>query len=93
MGSPRDVNGTDISRSYSNLIRSGRVFIRNRSVSNAQKLHFYDVDIHYNLIRQKLTLFVSDSVFEHKYENKYDISNIRLYPIRLYPYLGLYETG
>ena len=33
---------------------------------NAQKLHFYDVDIHYNFIRQKLTL----SIFEHKYENK-----------------------
>ena len=44
---------------------------------NAQKLYFYDVDIHYNLIRQKLTLFVS--VFKHKYKNKYDISNIRFY--------------
>ena len=52
---------------------------------NAQKLHFYDVDIHYNLIRQKLTISVSDSVFEHKYENKYDISDIRPYPIRFHP--------
>ena len=47
---------------------------------------FYDVDIHYNLIRQKLTLSVSDSTFEHKYENKYDISDIRPYPIRVHPY-------
>jgi len=53
---------------------------------NAQKLHFYDVDIHYNLIRQKLTLSVSDSIFKHKYKNKYDISNIHPYPIRLHPY-------
>ena len=36
---------------------------------NAQKLYFYDVDIHYNLIQQKLILYVSDFVFEHKYEN------------------------
>ena len=48
---------------------------------------FYNVDIHYNSIRQKLTLSVSDSIFEHKYKNKYDISNIRLYPIHLHPYL------
>ena len=48
---------------------------------NVQKLYFYNIDIYYNLIRQKLTLFVSDSVFEHKYENKYDISNICSYPI------------
>ena len=56
---------------------------------NDQKLHFYDVDIHCNIIRQKLTLSVSDSVFEHKYENKYDISDIRpypIYPIRFHPY-------
>ena len=57
--------------------------------SNTQKLHFYDVDIHCNLIRQKLALSVFDSVFdsvfEQKYENKYDISNIRPYPIRLHP--------
>ena len=55
---------------------------------NAQKLHFYNVDIHYNLIRQKLTLSISDSVFEHKYKNKYDISDICLYLIRfhLYPH-------
>ena len=52
---------------------------------NAQKLYFYDVDIYYNLIRQKLTLSVSDSIFEYKYENKYDINNIRPYPIRLHP--------
>jgi len=52
--------------------------------SNIQKLYFYDVDIHHNLIRQKLILFVSDSIFEHKYENKYDISNIRPYAIRLH---------
>ena len=43
---------------------------------NTKKLHFYDVDLHYNLSRQKLTLFVSDFVFEQKYKNKYDISNI-----------------
>ena len=60
------------------------LFITNPHPS-AQKLHFYDVNIHYNLIRQKLTLFVSDSVFEHKYENKYDISDIRPYPIRFHP--------
>ena len=53
---------------------------------NAQKLYFYDVDIHYNLIRQKLTLSVFDSIFEHKYENKYDISGIHPYPIRFHPY-------
>ena len=52
---------------------------------NAQKLHFYNVDIYYNLIRQKLTLSVSDFVFEHKYENKYDINDICPYPIRFYP--------
>ena len=52
---------------------------------NAQKLYFYDVDIHYNLIRQKLTLYVFDSVFEHKYENKYNISDIHLYSIRFHP--------
>ena len=46
---------------------------------------FYDVDIHYNPIRQKLTLSVSDSIFEHKYKNKYDISDIHPYPIRLHP--------
>ena len=55
----RDVNGADIFRPYS--IRSGRIFIRPVSDSdypiyvtdtypNAQKLHFYDVDMHYNLI-------------------------------------------
>ena len=44
---------------------------------NAQKLHFYYVDIHYYLIRQKLTLSISDSVFEYKYKN-----NISPYPIR-----------
>ena len=49
---------------------------------NAQKLHFYNVDIHYNFIWQKLTI----SIFEHKYENKYDISNICSYPIRLHLY-------
>ena len=53
---------------------------------NSQKLHFYDVNIYYNLIRQKLTLSVSDSVFEQKYENKYDMSNIHPYPICLHPY-------
>ena len=57
--------------------------------SNAQKLRFYDVNIHYNLIRQKLTLSVSNSVFEHNYKNKYDISNIRPYPIRLHLYIKL----
>jgi len=36
---------------------------------------------------KKLILFISDSVFEHKYENKYDINNIRLYPIHLHPHL------
>jgi len=93
----RDVNGTDISRPYSNSIRTvWKSFYPSVSDSeypisvtdpypNAQKLHFYDVDIHYNLIRQKLTLSVSDSVFEHKYENKYNISDIRPYPIRFHP--------
>ena len=56
--------------------------IRNRFVSNAQKLYFY---VHYNLIRQKLTLSVSNSIFEHKYENKYDINDIPPYPIRFHP--------
>ena len=63
--------------------------IRNRSVSECSKVtlfYFYDVDIYYNLIRQKLILSVSDSIFEHKYENKYDISDIRLYPIRFHSY-------
>ena len=54
---------------------------------NTQKLYFYDVDIYCNLIRQKLALSVFDSVFEQKYENKYDINNIYPYPIRLHPYL------
>ena len=53
--------------------------------SNAQKLYFYNIDIYYDFIRQKLILSVSDSVFEHKYKNKYDISDIRLYPIRFHP--------
>ena len=53
--------------------------------SNTQKLYWYDVDIHCNFIRQKLALSVFDSLFEQKYENKYDISNIRPYPIRLHP--------
>ena len=51
---------------------------------NAQKLHFYNVDIHYNFIWQKLTI----SIFEHKYENKYDISNIHSYSIRLHLYVA-----
>ena len=55
------------------------------SYPNAQKLYFYDVDIYYNFIRQKLTLSVFDSLFEQKYKNKYDISDIRPYPIRFYP--------
>ena len=64
--------------------------IRNRSVSECSKVTlFYDVDIYYNLIRQKLTLSVSDSVFEHKYENKYNISDIRPYPIRFHPYTSV----
>ena len=53
--------------------------------SSAQKLRFYDVNIHYNLIRQKLIVSISGPVFEHKYKNKYNISNIRSYPIRLHP--------
>ena len=53
---------------------------------NPQKLHFYDVNIYYNFIWQKLTISISDSVFEHKYENKYDINNIRSCPIYLHPY-------
>ena len=64
---PRDENGTDISRPYSNLIQSGSVFYPSVfdpeytiSVTdpypNAQKLHFYDVDIHYNLIRIRLRI-------------------------------------
>jgi hypothetical protein len=32
-----------------------------------------------------LSVFESES--EHKYENKYDISDIRPYPIRFHPYL------
>ena len=52
---------------------------------NIQKLHFYDVDIHCNIIRQKLAVSVFNSVFEQKYKNKYDISNIRPYPIHLHP--------
>ena len=78
-----DVNGTDISRLYSNSIWSGRVFYLFVSdseysisvtdpYSNTQKLHFYDVDIHCNLIRQKLALFV----FEQKYEKTNTISVI-----------------
>ena len=55
------------------------------SYSNAQKLYFYDVDIHYNFIRQKLILSVSDSVFEYKCENKYNITDIRPYSIRFHP--------
>ena len=43
-------------------------------------LYSKNIDIHYNLIRQKLILSISDSVFEQKYKNKYDINNI-------YPYL------
>ena len=31
---------------------------------NSKKLYFYDVDIHCILIRQKLTLSFSDSVFK-----------------------------
>ena len=60
----RDVNGTDIFRSYLNSIRSENGFYPSVSgseypisvtdlYSNAQNLYFYDVDIHYNLIRQK----------------------------------------
>jgi len=60
---------------------------------NAQKLYFYDVDIHYSFIRQKLTISISDSIFKHKYENKYDISNICSYPIRLHPYSSRMEEG
>jgi hypothetical protein len=55
---------------------------------NAQNLYFYDVDIYYNFIRQKLTLSISDSVFEHKYKNKYDISDIRPYSTRFRPCLA-----
>ena len=33
---------------------------------NTKKLHFYDIDIHCNLIQQKLTLSISDSIFEQK---------------------------
>ena len=58
---------------------------------NGQKLYFYNVDIHYNLIRQKLTLSVSDSVFKHKYKNKYNISDIHSYPIRFHPYYSQLE--
>ena len=34
------------------------------------------------------TLSVSESESEQKYENKYNMSDIRLYPIRFHPYLG-----
>ena len=80
----------DISRLYSNLIRFVRVFIRPYPISsiqysypNAQKLYFMMLISITILSEKKLTL----SIFEHKYENKYDISNIRLYPIRLHPHL------
>jgi hypothetical protein len=33
-----------------------------------------------------LILSVFESEFRHKYENKYDISDIRPYPIRFHPY-------
>ena len=79
----RDVNATDIFRPYSNSEYSISV---TDLYPNTKKLHFYDVDIYHNLIRQKLTLPVSDFVFEQKYENKYDISNIHPYPIGLHPY-------
>ena len=88
----------DISRLYSDSIRSRRVFYPSVSDSeypifitdpypNAQKLHFYNVDIHYNFIRQKLTLSVFDSLFEQKYKNKYDISDIQsvFIPNELWP--------
>jgi len=35
-----------------------------------------------------LILSVFESEFDQKYENKYDISDIRLYPIRFYPYMS-----
>ena len=60
------------------------IFVTNL-YSNTQKLHFYDVNIHYNLIRQKLILSISGPVFEHKYENKYNISNIHMYLFHLHP--------
>jgi hypothetical protein len=31
---------------------------------------------------------MSDSVFKHKYENKYDINDIRSYLIRFHPYVN-----
>ena len=58
----RDVNNTDIFRPYSNSMQSGRVFYPSvfdseYSISitdpylNTKKLHFYNINIHYNLIR------------------------------------------
>jgi len=63
------------------------------SYQNAQKLHFYDVDIHYNLIWQKLTLSVSGFVFEQKYKNKYNIINIRPYSICLHHYEQIFASS
>ena len=62
------------------------------SYPNAQKLYFYDVDIYYDHIRQKLIVSVSDSVFEHKYKNKYDISYIHPYSIHFHPYMQLLDS-
>ena len=65
--------------------------IRNRSVSECSKVIFYDVDIHYNSIRQKLTLSVSDSVFEHKYENMISVISVHIRSVYIptWSHLGL----
>ena len=70
----RDVNGTiffDCIRIRSDLkgfyllvsVSEYSIFVTDL-YPNTQKLHFYDVDIYYNFIQQKLALSVFDSVFE-----------------------------
>ena len=53
---------------------------------------FFDTNIHYNLIGQKLTLSIYNSIFKQKYEKKYDINNIRPYSIRLHLYMTILNT-
>ena len=51
------------------------------------KTYIFMMSISITILSKKLTLSVCDSVFEHKYENKYDIDDIRPYPTRFHPYL------
>jgi len=104
-----DVNGTNIFWSYSNLIRFGRVFIRQYPILKIFIIHiwilkvvflwcryplqsFFDTNIHYNLIGQKLTLSIYNSIFKQKYEKKYDINNIHPYSICLHLYMTILNT-